>query len=528
MFREKIHIEQPDVNRPFRAGVVAARKPLVPSSPRAPGVAKHPASGAATRLPASTEMLLFHTAAHAGLKTMIINDARGFDDYRQFSSKFLAQFGVHAPPGLEVIGCGYNVFGPYAEASSLKRRLFDIGKMSPLAQTRIGNTTYSHWPIVTIHELSQSKRDTIVAKTKVEYAQKLSEKAGLEAGLLGFHAQAEEDYEISTTRDMYSAFTNVIDTTQVFSIHLDDRNDLRNYLTVEALNAIDNADGQWPPDRLFEEFGLSFVTGVIMGGRLNHMSSVDTFFLDSHTDLEVTAEADFLDLVGAGVSVQSSKSLSMYQEHSRSLTETIGGDETKGGGSIVDEASYQRWKDSIAIKPAFIDFTLMTTKKPLTAISDLAVGARRAELESNRRVFADKVSSPFKEGGLMDGAARAVNYIVTTYTGSGTGAGTDAGISIILHGIDPLEKSHESPKMLHDDGRDNHNKGAVDSIQFGPLPDLGELTKIDVIHDGKGKRGGWSLEKVEVLCRENGKIYGAFCNNAWLEGNSATFDLRLT
>ena len=53
---------------------------------------------------------------------------------------------------------------------------------------------------------------------------------------------------------------------------------------------------------------------------------------------------------------------------------------------------------------------------------------------------------------------------------------------------------------------------------------MGELTKIMVIHDGNGDKGAWQLEKIEVLCLENGKLYKAYYNG-WLNRNSGTFDL---
>lgn len=57
---------------------------------------------------------------------------------------------------------------------------------------------------------------------------------------------------------------------------------------------------------------------------------------------------------------------------------------------------------------------------------------------------------------------------------------------------------------------------------------MGELTKIKVIHDGRGESRGssWQLKKIEVLCPENGKLYKANYNG-WLNKNSGVFDLYL-
>jgi len=548
MNKHKYHINQPDLNHPPRPGFTIAREPLVISA-EIPDTdlhnlgsrfeVSHPTGMAVLSPGISTTIRpglsmgrvgtpLFRTALYNNRRTMIINDARGFEDYKQFQPRFAARFPNALPvPGLEVIGCGYNIFGPYAEASALKRRLFDVDKMSPLAKTYIGGVEYSHWPIVTIHPQSVSKRFTIIGENAISFTRQLSLAAGLAAGYLGFHAQTEIDFFQSETRNIYYAFTHVFDVTQTFSIHLDDRSDLRNYLTDEALNAIDNADGQWPPERLFQEFGLYFLTGAVMGGRLNHWSHVDMFYLAANTDLRVLAEADFLGIIGGTSSVQSSTSFTTYQQHSESQTTTIGGDPTKGGGSIIDQTSYQYWKNSIASMPGFIDFTLPSTKTPLTPIWKLATGTRAAELEEKAQVYEDNVSRQFEQYHSIEPEREAVTYIVTTLTGSDNGAGTDSGIWIQLHGVNRLGEAQETPKLKHDDSQDNHNKNMIDAIEFSGLLDVGELTKVTVIHDGSKptNRGpAWQLKQIEVLCLQNGKKYTAYYNG-WLNGNSGTFDL---
>lgn len=547
MLKLKFHINQPDVTYKPRPGVVIARHPpvidadvgddelgelgrLVETYPPAGTVGLAPGEAPVLRQKLSLVRVgkpLFRTALHDGIRTMIINDTRGLEDYRQFPKRFNTQFsGVQPAPGLDAIGCGYDIFGTYAEKSSLKRRLFDVGKMLPLRQTQIGNNVYNHWPIVTIHALSSSGCKTIVGETAIAYSKKLSESVGLEAGFLGFHGQTESDFTTSTTRNMYYAFTNVIDTTPLFSIHLDDRDDLRNYLTNEALNAIDNTDGKWSPDRLFDEFGLYFLTGIVIGGRLTYWSYVDTFYLASTTDLKVMAEAGFLNAIGVTTTIHSSTTFTTYQRWSEAQIATIGGDATKGGRSIVDQTSYQRWKDSIADYPDFIDFTIPTTKRPLTPIWSLATGARRAELEARAPEYAANVIRQFESEHAIDPTRRAATYIVTTHTGSGDGAGTDADIWIVLYGVDRLGNVRQTPRLKHDDSRDNHNKYAVDAIEFGGLLDVGELTRMKVTHVPRGDRGAWQLEKVEVLCLENQKLYKAYYNG-WLDNGSVTLNLYL-
>lgn len=479
-------------------------------------------------VPATVKKPLFRTALHNGERTMVINDRRALEDYRQFSAQFAARYaGAQALRGLEVIGCGYNVFGTYAEAAALKGRLFDVNKMPALQETQVGATKYIHWPIVTVHEMTDSKRQVVFGETAIKYARQLAVSAGLEGFWDGFHAQVEMDYLYAERRDMYSAFVNVMDTTPTYAIHLDDTDTLRECLSDEAQSAINNTNGNWPPERLFDRFGIYYLTGIVMGGRMSRHTLVNTFYLSSSTDIRATAEADFMFLFGADTTVMSRMQLEMRRRWWESTIVTTGGDKTKGGGSIVDQQTYQEWKNTIPANPGFTDFTIPLTKQPLTPIWTLAATeARRAELMAGAQSFAEKIRRQFEEENAIDPTTRrAVDYIVTTFTGSGTGAGTDNNIWVELEGVDRIGNHNKSPRMKHDGPGDEHNKSAVDAIGFGGLPDLGELTRITVTSNPSGDRGGWMLNKVEVLCSQNGKLYKAFCNDAWLDNGSATFDL---
>ena len=520
MLVKKYHINQPKL-----AMIVVGPKPgpvPLPGQLPIPG----PSSGHLPKLPPRIPQG-YRTRVENGISYLVIRDKGGSSDYGKFPQQFAKRYGNAAvpAPGLEAIGCGYDVFSSYATSASLKRRLFDMGKMGSLDQTNVGTRTYNHWPIVTVHPLSDSVRRPVTGSTFLEYTEELTVSAGMSGGFLGFHAEAEGEYSRAQTRSQYNAFANVCDVTRVFALHLMDRNDLRDFLTPEALAAIDNVDGTWSPDRLFDEFGLYFLTGAIVGGRLTYTSIVDKFYLRSDTDVELMAEADYLSIVGGSSAYHSSSSFTSYQTNSLSEMATIGGDPSMGGGSIRDDASYQRWKDSVLKNPYFIDFTLSTVKRPLTPIWTLARDARRAELEARAPEYIRAIVDPFGARHAIDMTRRMRSYLVTTHTGVGDSDGTPGNVYVKLSGRDLLGNPLESGKLHHKLSGGRHRKGAADSVSFS-VPDLGVLTTITVFQENvDNETNGWGLDTIDVVSQENMERRCASCYT-WLSDANATFTLH--
>lgn len=538
MLKRQYHIEQPDTSYEPRPNEIYARQPIIvpPDIPPEDFVRMYPPGDGGRWLPASVlgrlervQNRCFRTGINPATNacSLIIADMQGYHDYRLFHDSFKQDHPQATPaPGLEVIGCGYDVFSSFADSSGLKRRLFDDAKMPSLKETSVGAKKYAHWPIVSIFSLAKSSRRVIVGQTVTDYAAQFSVSAGVEASFLVFHAQVEGDYITTQDTSMYNAFSNVLDTVHTFAVHLDDRDDLRNHLHDDVRNAIDNADGKWSPDRVFDEFGLYFLTGVIVGGRLNYFTIVDTFKLNSSTDIGALAEADFLDLIGTHTDVQTSSQFAIFQRNSESDRTTIGGSAALGGGSIHDQASYQAWKDSVAELPCFCDFTAPAVKAPLTPIWHLATGNRRDELKNRAPQYVDYFVRDFKAKYPIDPTPRTVNYVVTTYTSDDRGAAsTDSKIHVQLHGVDRLGRANKTPWLSHHDARNNHERGAIDAIRYEGLLDVGELNKIRIRHDGRGDAPAWLLDTIEVLCMQNGKRYRHYYGG-WLDKGEYEFPLH--
>ncbi len=536
MLKTRVHLTEPSLDPPsnsklkyeFRIGSLPANLPVrdlakIGSTATSP----IPRPNVVTEAGNITLNPNYSTRVANGFKSLVIPDIVA----RRQQKEFMSAMGQAYPgeiilPGLQSIGCGYDIFGPYALPSSLKRMLFDINKMGQLASTKIGTKTYKHWPIVDVISISSSQKKVYMGSTYLEYSKSLSVKAGLDANFLGFHVHADMEYSKSETTNWYYAFSNLFDETTLWKIHLKDSDNLRDYLLDEAKVAIDT----WEPDRLFDEFGLFFTTGLEFGGRLNYFSLINLYSLHASTNLDVYSEASYLNAIGVNNSVNTTSAFTHYNQNSESGLQTWGGDPQKGGGSIVDQASYQSWKDSINSNPIMTNFTLPTTKRPLTPIWTLAADSnRQTVLRERMEPYEENISQRFRsENALNPATKKHGDYMITTHTGTINAAGTDSGIWVNLHGVDRLGQLTQSGFLKHDDHRDNHNKGAVDDILFS-LPDLGRLTQIEIYHDGKtpSDRGPWwHLDKVGVTCLHNSMQYMAPCN-AGFNNETKTFDLYL-
>jgi hypothetical protein len=107
-----------------------------------------------------------------------------------------------------------------------------------------------------------------------------------------------------------------------------------------------------------------------------------------------------------------------------------------------------------------------------------------------------------------------VPYEVTVVTGNQQDAGTDAGIYMIVYGLDgkTLEVALEKQSVQFERGR-------TDKIKL-EFEDVGSLRKIRVWHDGKGQRPSWFLNTIILKNLKNDKEWTFPCNN-WLSKTRA-------
>ena len=102
-----------------------------------------------------------------------------------------------------------------------------------------------------------------------------------------------------------------------------------------------------------------------------------------------------------------------------------------------------------------------------------------------------------------------INYEITIITGDRRGAGTDANVSIEIFG-----ENGTTGKRKLEGQCDNFERNQIDKFNIVAV-DIGEITEINIGHDGIGYGAGWYLEKVTIRNPSNGKEYYFLCGR-WL------------
>jgi hypothetical protein len=121
---------------------------------------------------------------------------------------------------------------------------------------------------------------------------------------------------------------------------------------------------------------------------------------------------------------------------------------------------------------------------------------------------------PAAAGAVSDKDVRGSNvYLVTAYTSDLRGAGTDANVSMVIHGAKGDTGSVRLAK-----GREDFVRGARDQFVVEGL-DVGEICHIVIGHDNTGNGPSWHLQQVEIRCENQGggNKLTVFPCNEWFE-----------
>lgn len=121
-------------------------------------------------------------------------------------------------------------------------------------------------------------------------------------------------------------------------------------------------------------------------------------------------------------------------------------------------------------------------------------GGDALQFPANRWLSADTsceaVLFPSRAGQPLE---RPHRYKVIVYTTDIRGAGTDANVSLRIHGTGGLD----SGPLRLESSKNDFERG-TESTFFFDLPDLGEVSSIDIGHDGSGLGSAWHLDSVVV------------------------------
>lgn len=116
----------------------------------------------------------------------------------------------------------------------------------------------------------------------------------------------------------------------------------------------------------------------------------------------------------------------------------------------------------------------------------------------------------FPTKGLAGAASTPHRYKVQVFTSADRGAGTDANVNLRIKGA----SGRDSGPLKLETSKNNFERGRED-IFFFELPDLGDLTEIDIGHDNSGVGSQWKLDKV-LIRDETANTSWRFLYDEWI------------
>lgn len=232
---------------------------------------------------------------------------------------------------LSYLGSGYDVCGEYADAGSIKRKLFDFSRV----------------PKRDIRQLSNRKSDffSVVGSTVEEYQGSLSVKAGISGSYGLFSGSVEASFDSTDLSITESSFISIEVCIQFETWKLQTR--ATDYIYPDVLEDFKTKDGKL----LIEEYGGGVVMGLDIGGRWVDNLVTSKLYEDSTAEVESAMEAAYgLFLSGHG-SAAVTKAVKKEKSIASRRVNVIGGNPAFAPWKV------EEWQASVEKNPSFMNFT---------------------------------------------------------------------------------------------------------------------------------------------------------------------------
>jgi hypothetical protein len=302
-------------------------------------------------------------------------------------------------PGAEFIGCGYNVFGEYANPSAVVGDIFDFTKTKSFTEYayKSGAKPWSVPTPVVVKPFTKTSYRTRSGETILDYSQEWKTDTGLEGGFSFFKGEVEENVDRRERFKVENTFTSVQFNQPLYSLRLDTTlPEARDLLRPDFKKRLDSVESADEMDALFDTFGTHIVTGIVMGGAIDQISVTDKREIDATVTVSTAAKAslDFIIKIGADTSHSATKDIKEFLKHSSYDHRGVGGDPDLRGIIAGNKDKFEEWVASIHDDPAPIDFISDSTWQSLVPVWKLAKTATRQEkLEKAYERYAQKKSA---------------------------------------------------------------------------------------------------------------------------------------
>lgn len=253
-----------------------------------------------------------------------------------------------------VLGCGYDVFGLYADKDSLFSEMFDLTADDVEARTD-----------------AKLDEQTVTMSSTQEYQKQLSVSVGLEGtnGMFKGAVSTAFHGDKSSTKEQYYQIHTLKKKCIIYSIRPSVK--LRDRLRPEVAAAL---DGTMAPDEFFHTYCSHYLASVVLGGKATFTCRSDRSAHTSKDSFEATASARYGVIAGSATTTRD-ESVRQFLAQNHAELHVI-------GGSVAatlenwNATTQQDWLRSVDAYPEMIDFTGKGALVPIwTLCSD---AARRA------------------------------------------------------------------------------------------------------------------------------------------------------
>lgn len=229
------------------------------------------------------------------------------------------------------LGSGYDVCGEYADAKSIKRKIFDLERI----------------PKKDIRQLSNRSTDfySLVGETVQEYQRSLSIKARVSTSYGLFSGSIQSSFDSSELAITESSFVSIelcmrYDTWKLQTTAAE-------YMYPEVVEDFRNREGKW----LIENYGGGVVMGLDVGGRWADNLVVSKLYENSTREVSVAMEAAYGAVVSGQGSTEVTETVKKQESIASRRVNVI------GGNPAYAPRDLDQWQASVEENPALMDFT---------------------------------------------------------------------------------------------------------------------------------------------------------------------------
>lgn len=274
-------------------------------------------------------------------------------------------------PGSFVIGSGYDVFGEYCRAASVRRPIIDLG--SETKDRDSGLTTFKRVTVIRARDGGVDKFEGSTLKT---YTEDFSASLNLTGKSGFFKGEIDAAFNTSESKKVSTHFVNYTQRAYFFKLSLPTPTQLMSHLAAGAKADFRRA---MDPDELVRFYGTHYLATVIVGARCAYSCTVNTEQYDSSVNLSTAAQLSFQSLTSsaaADMTAEQKKAVASLQTSSQSMARVLGGD-PRSANEILD-GKVDAWKDTV---PDNMVFCAMAGDSlvPISALIDDA--KRRAAVD---------------------------------------------------------------------------------------------------------------------------------------------------